>query len=111
MSDPINPEHYQSASMELIDVIDAFGLTFYEAQVVKYVVRARKKNGLEDLRKAQWYLNRLVDLQTHAKLIAEAKPKAEPPPCPMPLPVGDPVCVGFPSPFPSIFPADTEHWR
>lgn len=52
-----NPAHYQSAAgLEAIDVIDAFGLGFCLGNVVKYVLRHGKKNGLEDLKKARWYL-------------------------------------------------------
>jgi len=32
--------------------------------VVKYITRNRQKGGLEDLKKAQWYLNRLIELKT-----------------------------------------------
>lgn len=47
--------------MEVIDVIEAFGLGPHEANIVKYVLRYKKKNGKQDLLKAQWYLNRLID--------------------------------------------------
>lgn len=53
-----HPAHYQSATgLEAIDVIDAFGLGFCLGNVVKYVLRHGKKNGLEDLKKARWYLD------------------------------------------------------
>lgn len=63
-SDPVDhPKHYRSkkAGMEVIDVIDAFELGPYEANIVKYVLRYKKKNGKEDLKKAKWYLDRLID--------------------------------------------------
>lgn len=63
-----HPKHYQSNSgLEVIEVIDAFteGLVGYEAaytaNVLKYVCRWKQKNGIEDLRKAKWYLTRLID--------------------------------------------------
>ena len=66
MSDLVNePEHYQG-SVECIDAIEAAtaGLEGIEAvctaNVLKYVWRWKKKNGLQDLEKAQWYLNRLI---------------------------------------------------
>lgn len=31
------------------------------AQIIKYICRWKKKNGLEDLEKAEWYLNHLID--------------------------------------------------
>ena len=62
-----HPNHYKAKNgMEVIDVIEAFtaNLKGYEAiytgKVIKYICRWKEKNGLEDLRKAQWYLNRLI---------------------------------------------------
>jgi uncharacterized protein DUF3310 len=55
------PGYYQGAGgMQPFDVIDAFGLDFYEGNVVKYVCRWRKKNGLEDLRKARTYIGEVI---------------------------------------------------
>jgi hypothetical protein len=62
------PAHYQG-KVECIDAIESAveGLEGIEAvctaNVIKYVYRWKKKNGLEDLRKAQWYLNKLISLQ------------------------------------------------
>ena len=36
-------------------------MSFLEGNVVKYVTRYKMKNGLEDLKKAQWYLNRIIE--------------------------------------------------
>lgn len=62
-----HPAHYKTlAGIEAIDVIEAFteGLVGHEAtntgNVLKYMMRWKNKNGLEDLKKAQWYLNRLI---------------------------------------------------
>lgn len=68
MADNVNhPAHYKSASgLEAIDVIDAFtedlvgAEAVYTSQVLKYTLRWKHKNGLEDLKKAEWYLNRLI---------------------------------------------------
>ncbi|MBQ8707854.1 MAG: DUF3310 domain-containing protein [Succinivibrionaceae bacterium] len=63
-----HPPHYQTSSgLETIDVIEAFteDLKGFEAtntgNVLKYMCRWKSKNGLEDLKKALWYLNRLID--------------------------------------------------
>ena len=63
-----HPSHYQSESgLEVIDVIEAFtsDLNGIEAtdtgNVLKYMCRWKSKNGLEDLKKAQWYLNHLIN--------------------------------------------------
>ena len=62
-----HPSHYKAKNgMEVIDVIEAFtaNLSGYEAthtgNFIKYICRWKEKNGLEDLKKAQWYLNRLI---------------------------------------------------
>ena len=61
------PEHYQTKNgLETIDAIEAFteDLTGIEAvctgNIIKYVSRWKKKNGIEDLKKAEWYLQRLI---------------------------------------------------
>lgn len=67
--DMINhPPHYISETgLESIDVIDAFTFDLvgkeatHTGKVLKYVMRWKHKDGLKDLKKAQWYLNRLID--------------------------------------------------
>lgn len=64
--DPINhPSHYQSKSgIEVIDVIEAFDLGFHSGNAIKYILRAGKKGDrIEDLRKAQWYLDREIQMK------------------------------------------------
>lgn len=62
-----HPSHYTAGSVECIDAIDSAvtGLAGYQAvytaQVIKYVYRWKRKNGIEDLEKAGWYLNRLIN--------------------------------------------------
>ena len=66
-SDPINPSHYKHLPAEAIDIIEAAiskapstGSAFLQGQVIKYLLRCWSKKGIEDLRKAKWYLDRLV---------------------------------------------------
>ena len=64
MSDAVNsPSHYsEGRSLETIDVIEDWGLGFHLGNAVKYIARAgRKDDILQDLRKAQWYLNREIE--------------------------------------------------
>lgn len=63
-----HPDHYQSETgMEVIDVIEAFtfDLKGIEAtdtgNVIKYICRWKNKNGLQDLKKAMWYLQHLIE--------------------------------------------------
>ena len=75
MSDNVNkPSHYISESgIEALDVIDAFKACpeyktgFFWGNVVKYVLRFHKKNGIEDLKKAEFYLKRLIEELEHGK--------------------------------------------
>ena len=56
-----HPAHYKVGGIEVIDFIESKGLSYNLGNVVKYVSRAdHKGNRLEDLKKAQWYLNREV---------------------------------------------------
>ena len=61
-ADPVNsPEHYKVGGIETIDFIEAKGLGYNLGNVVKYISRAdHKDDKLENLKKAQWYLNREV---------------------------------------------------
>lgn len=63
-----HPGHYQhETGLETIDIIEAvtFDLKGVEAfdigNAIKYLCRFTKKNGLEDLKKASWYLNHAID--------------------------------------------------
>ena len=56
-----HPSHYKIGGIETIDFIEAKSLNYNLGNVVKYITRAdHKGNKLEDLKKAQWYLNRAV---------------------------------------------------
>jgi len=56
-----HPDHYNQGKIEVIDAIEDWDLNFNEGNVVKYVARHRHKiNPLEDLKKAKWYLDRII---------------------------------------------------
>ena len=65
-ADVVNhPSHYMSGKIEVISIMedqltDEEYRGYIKGQVIKYVTRERHKNGLEDLKKAAWYLNRLI---------------------------------------------------
>jgi hypothetical protein len=53
-----SPSHYQGNGIEVIDIIEAFGLNFSLGNSIKYILRADKKgNKKQDIQKAIWYLN------------------------------------------------------
>lgn len=67
MSDMVNhPPHYTSGDIECIDAIQS-ALTpeefrgYCKGNALKYVWRERRKGHGEDIRKAEWYLRKLVD--------------------------------------------------
>ena len=69
LSDTVNhPSHYSDGEIECIEAIEA-QLTpeeyrgYLKGNVAKYVWRERHKGGIESLKKAQWYLNRLINLE------------------------------------------------
>lgn len=60
-----HPAHYTSGSIECIDALKASMSEdefkgFLKGNVQKYIWRYTHKNGVEDLRKARWYLDRLI---------------------------------------------------
>ena len=64
IEDPVNsPKHYTQGNMEVITAIEGMGLDYHQGNVVKYVSRYRYKNGIEDLRKAKWYIDRLIYIE------------------------------------------------
>jgi hypothetical protein len=62
-----HPDHYKSGRYEVIDIIDEFtkDLSGTEAvctaNAIKYILRWKKKNGIQDVKKAIWYLQHMVD--------------------------------------------------
>tara|TARA_R110002020_G_scaffold12409_6_gene45498 strand:+ start:6624 stop:6920 length:297 start_codon:yes stop_codon:yes gene_type:complete len=60
----IRPAHYRQGAIEVIVAIEAlFGDQYHAGNVLKYLARYRYKNGIEDLKKAEWYLQRLIQLE------------------------------------------------
>ena len=63
-----NPSHYGQGNIEAIEYIEDFlneeeYIGYLRGNIAKYMHRFRYKNGVEDLKKAQWYLNRLIETQ------------------------------------------------
>lgn len=59
-------DHYKKMGIQPVEYIYANNLNFFEGNVVKYVTRHRSKNGLEDLKKAQHYLQMMIEME-HGK--------------------------------------------
>jgi hypothetical protein len=74
VKDNVNhPSHYTQGVIECIDAIkeatkELLGIeAVCTANIIKYVWRWKFKNGVEDLRKARWYLDRLIDEVSNSK--------------------------------------------
>lgn len=73
MSDNVNhPSHYETGKFECIDVmVEILGAeatkNFCVCNAFKYIYRHKRKNGLEDIQKAIWYLNKAVELDGQIK--------------------------------------------
>ena len=75
MTDMVNsPPHYNSGNIECIDAIqesmssEAFR-GYLKGNIQKYIWRYENKKGVEDLKKAQWYLNKLIKTLEKPKIL------------------------------------------
>ena len=62
---PINPSHYKAGGMEVMDIMEdkltvAALRGYLQGNILKYLFRYEYKAGLQDLKKAEWYLKRLI---------------------------------------------------
>ena len=70
-NDPINPNHYKFGDMEskpFINNVCKYGGFLPEEtpnvkDIIKYLIRYPRKNGIEDLKKCQWYLEELIEMR------------------------------------------------
>ena len=62
-----HPPHYNQSGIECIDAImaatDEVFEYYLQGNIIKYLWRYRYKNGVEDLKKAQWYLSKLINVK------------------------------------------------
>ena len=65
--------HYKQQPIQPWDYIAANELGYFEGNIVKYVSRWRAKGGVDDLRKAQHYLQKLIEMQVQPKQINYGK--------------------------------------
>ena len=59
----VSGNHYKTKTIQPWDYIAANELGYFEGNVVKYVSRWRNKGGIDDLRKAKHYLEKLIELE------------------------------------------------
>lgn len=59
----VGGSHYRRLDIQPWDAIEAWGLGFLDGNAVKYLARWRAKGGIEDLRKARHYIDKLIELE------------------------------------------------
>ena len=67
MREQVGGTHYSDLAIEPIEFIIANNLGFCEGNVIKYVSRWKVKNGIEDLEKARWYIDFLIEVENGSK--------------------------------------------
>lgn len=60
----VGGEHYKIQKIEPWDYISQNNIGYLEGNVIKYVSRHQHKNGIEDLKKAQHYLQKLIEVNS-----------------------------------------------
>jgi len=68
--DNINPSHYKQGKIECIDALESATINkkgldaICTANIIKYIWRCEEKGGVEDMKKAMWYLQKMIDHNT-----------------------------------------------
>lgn len=86
MNDPINPTHYKDGAVECIEALEACSSdegfrAHLKLTAIAYLWRYEKKNGVEDVKKAKWYIERLI---AHLEDLEAAALECKDGFCPMP---------------------------
>lgn len=55
-----DPDYYRRTPVECIDIIESLKMPYHLGCAMKYLWRWDQKNGIEDLQKAVWYINRFI---------------------------------------------------
>ena len=54
--------HYRGAELQHWDLVDIYQWDYFQAQIIKYVMRHKQKNGIEDLKKAIHFAEKYIEL-------------------------------------------------
>lgn len=63
LKEQVAGSHYKEMAIQPVEFIHKNGIGYMEGNVIKYLVRWRSKNGLEDLKKARHYLDLLIEME------------------------------------------------
>lgn len=59
----IGGNHYKKLRIEPWDVIESNNMGFFDGNALKYIMRYKEKNGVEDLKKARHYIDKLIEIE------------------------------------------------
>src|SRR5882724_10953683 len=66
----VGGEHYKDGTKpEHWDLVAMYGWDYFTGQITKYLMRWRKKNGIEDLEKARHYLDKYIEVERSKILV------------------------------------------
>lgn len=60
----VGGDHYENMAIEPWEIIEKNDLNYWEGNIIKYILRHRRKGGVEDLEKAKHYLDHLIEMET-----------------------------------------------
>ena len=63
LNEQVGGNHYKDLPIQPVEFIHANAIGYFEGNVIKYVTRWRKKNGIADLEKAKHYIELLIELE------------------------------------------------
>jgi|TARA_R110002020_G_scaffold191605_1_gene391385 hypothetical protein len=73
------PRHYNQGGIETFDYVESNNFDFAQGNVIKYVSRFKFKDGIRDLHKARWYLDRLIErVENNEGAATESSPDGQP---------------------------------
>lgn len=64
LASQVGGNHYKDDKIQWVEFVHTNQMPAIEAMILKYLMRWRKKNGVEDLQKAKHYLEMLIELET-----------------------------------------------
>lgn len=59
----VGGSHYKDLKIQPVEFLHANGVSYIEGAIIKYVLRYKNKNGMEDLKKAKHFLDLLMELE------------------------------------------------
>ena len=64
LEEQVGGSHYKDLLIQPVEYIHANKIPFIEGNIIKYITRWKTKNGVEDLKKVQHYVDLLIELET-----------------------------------------------